>query len=142
MESLMAIWKWSAASALVIGVTACASLGDFSSDDPGFAETAGVFEGRFLALSDASMAGTAYADNKLEPFSGMQDELTLFAEGAPRASIPAPNSVISWPQILDISPDGRFAYVVETAGDLDPSISEVENVYYDMPIAQRYLSSD
>ena len=137
MECLMAIWKWSAASVLVIGVTACASLGDFSSDDPGFAETAGVFEGRFLALSDASMAGTAYADNKLEPFPGMQDELTLFADGAPRASIPAPNSVISWPQILDISPDGRFAYVVETRGDLDESGAEVENVYYDIPVARR-----
>lgn len=133
----MAIWKWSLAGGLALGVTACASLGDFSSDDPGFAETAGTFEGRFLALSDASMAGTAYADNQLEPFEGMRDELTLFAGGAPQSRIAAPNSVISWPQILDISPDGRTAYVVETRGDLDPSISEVENVYYDMPVGQR-----
>ncbi|MEL6724249.1 MAG: hypothetical protein AAFP81_03620 [Pseudomonadota bacterium] len=135
----MAIWKWGLASGLVLGVAACASLGDFSSDDPGFAETAGTFEGRFLALSDASMAGTAYADNQLEPFAGMRDELTLFADGAPQSSIAAPNSVISWPQVLDISPDGRSAYVVETRGDLDPSVSQVENVYYDMPIAQRLL---
>ena len=101
----MAFWKWGLAGGLVLGVAACASLGDFSSDDPGFDETAGTFEGRFLALSDASMAGTAYADNQLEPFAGMQDELTLFANGAPQSSIVAPNSVISWPQILDISPD-------------------------------------
>ncbi|MHA7900412.1 MAG: beta-propeller fold lactonase family protein [Henriciella sp.] len=133
----MSMLRWGLSGGLVIGLAACASLGDFSSDDPGFAETAGTFEGRFLALSDASMAGTAYADNRLEPFSGMQDELTLFEAGQPKAAVAAPNSVISWPQILDISPDGRFAYVVETRGDLDPSIEQVENVYYDMPEASR-----
>ncbi|MEM9108261.1 MAG: hypothetical protein AAGC96_21680, partial [Pseudomonadota bacterium] len=133
----MSKWKWGVASGLVVSLAACASLGDFSSDDPGFAEQAGTFEGRFLALSDASMAGTAYADNRLEPFSGMRDELTLFANGAPASALQAPNSVISWPQVLDVSADGRFAYVVETRGNLDEAITQVDNVYYDIPVADR-----
>ncbi len=133
----MKYWKWGIVGGLVVTVAACASLGDFSSDDPGFAESAGTFEGQFLVLSDASMAGTAYADNRLEPFAGMRDELTLFGDGVPQATVPAPNSVISWPQVLDVSPDGRFAYVVETRGDLDPSVEVVENVYVDVPEARR-----
>ncbi len=115
------------------GFAGCAALGDFSSDDPGFTETPGNFEGRFLAVSDADMAATAYADGKLEPFEGAMDELTLFEAGAPVATAPAPNSVISWPQIADVSPDGRRAYVIETRGSLPAGTQAVDSVYTDFP---------
>ncbi|MEO1642092.1 MAG: beta-propeller fold lactonase family protein [Pseudomonadota bacterium] len=129
----MKVWRWILGGVVLAGAASCVALGDFASDDPGFTEAPGTFEGRFLALADASMAGTAYGDNLLEPFEGMRDELILFEEGEARAVIEASNSVVSWPQILDISPDGRFAYVVETRGNLDPSIEAVDDVYKDMP---------
>jgi 6-phosphogluconolactonase (cycloisomerase 2 family) len=113
---------------ILVGLAGCAAIGDFASDDPGFTELAGSFEGRFLAVSDADMAATAYADGKLEPFDGASDNLTLFADGAPVASVTAPNSVISWPQIVDVNGDGRRAYVIETFGSLPSGSSETKQV--------------
>ncbi|MEM8634879.1 MAG: beta-propeller fold lactonase family protein [Pseudomonadota bacterium] len=119
--------------AIMVGVAGCAALGDYSSDDPGFEEAPGVFEGRFLAVSDADMAGTAYADGKLEPLAGAIDEVTLFSNGEPVATAAASNSVVSWPQIVDVSADGRHAYVVETRGSLGQSVEEVDSAYTAFP---------
>ncbi|MEL6245153.1 MAG: hypothetical protein AAFQ85_07390, partial [Pseudomonadota bacterium] len=94
----------------------CVSVADFAHDDPGLAEGPGVFAGGFLAVSDADMAATAYADGQLVPFEGAIDTLTLFEGGERAGGIPASNSVISWPQVVDVTPDGRFAVVVETRG--------------------------
>jgi len=75
------------------------------------------FEGRLLALSDVDMPGSAYADGRLDPIPGAVDTLSLVEpDRGAIAAQPAPNSVLSWPQILATSPDGRFAYVVETRG--------------------------
>lgn len=103
-------------SSVVIGVGACTAFGDFASDDPGLREAPGQFAGRFLAVSDADMAATAYADGKLEPLAHARDEITLLADGRVAAAAPAPNSVVSWPQIIEVSADGRYAFVVETRG--------------------------
>ncbi|MEL6237271.1 MAG: beta-propeller fold lactonase family protein [Pseudomonadota bacterium] len=127
-------WIWITGFVLA-GVAGCASLGDYASDDPGFEERPGSFEGRFIAVSDADMAGTAYGDGKIEPFEGALDELTLFAEGAPVAAASAPNSVVSWPQIVDVSPDGRHAFVIETFGSLPPGTEQVESAYSAFPKA-------
>lgn len=116
-----------------LGAGACAVLGDFASDDPGFAERPGVFEGRFLAVSDADMTATAYADGRLEPFSGGRDEIALFEAGALLSAEPASNSVISWPQIVDVSDDGRFAFVIETRAPAPAGVSEMQDVFTDFP---------
>ncbi len=108
-------------------------LADFSDDDPGFAEAPGAFAGRFLAAADADMAGTAYADGRLEPFAGAEDQLILFEDGAPVATVPAANSVVSWPQILAASPDGRRAYVVESRGGPPQNVDRLDSVYSDLP---------
>ena len=63
-------WAWLIAGALAAGGAACAALGEHAADDPRLAERAGRFEGRFLAVSDVDMAGTAYADGLLEPLAG------------------------------------------------------------------------
>ncbi|MEM7663865.1 MAG: beta-propeller fold lactonase family protein [Pseudomonadota bacterium] len=118
---------------VAVSIAGCAALGDYSSDDPGFDETPGIFEGRFLTVSDADMAGTAYADGKLEPIVGAIDEMTLFSGGAPVAKAAAPNSVVSWPQIVDISPNGQYAYVVETRGSLAQSVEQVDSAYTAFP---------
>lgn len=74
-----------------------------------------AFQGRLLALSDTDMAATAYADGKLEPLAGVSDTLSLVDAGGTRfGAAPAPNSVLSWPQVLAVSPDRGLAYVVET----------------------------
>lgn len=121
-------------SVLALSIAAgCAALADFSRDDPGFALAPGQFEGRFLAVADADMAGTAYADGQLEPFPGARDQISLFSGGRPVASADAPNSVISWPQIVDVSADGRRAYVVETRGAPAEGVTAVDDVYRDIP---------
>lgn len=130
----MAVWALAGSAAAAL---ALAFLGEFRSDDPGLAEAPGTFEGRFLALSDADMTATAYADGKLEPFEGAEDRLVLFEAGRGVASLSAPNSVISWPQVVDVTPDGRHAVVVETRGAAPPGIAEMETVYADFPEGRR-----
>jgi hypothetical protein len=78
------------------------------------------FQGRYLAvLSDADMVASAYLDNNLGPKSpSMTDELTLLPlanglRGLKPIRLPVSNAVTAWPSILAISPERRFAYVVE-----------------------------
>lgn len=123
--------------ALTAAAAACAALGEFSSDDPGFAERPGRFNGRFIALADADMTATAYADGGLEPFEGAADEARLFVNGAARGSAAASNSVVSWPQVIDVSPDGRFAYVAETRGAASPGVEKIESPFADFPAGTR-----
>ncbi|MEM9668162.1 MAG: hypothetical protein AAF950_04480 [Pseudomonadota bacterium] len=108
-------------------------MGDFTSDDPGFEETPGIFYGTFVAISDADMAGTAYADGKLEPFNGASDEMTLFRNGRSVATAAVSNSVVSWPQIAVASPDGRHIYAIETRGSLSKEIEQVESAFTAFP---------
>lgn len=127
-------WFFYAVAALVlVGCTSLGVLGEYASDDPGLAERPGTFQGRFLSVSDADMTATAYADGVLEPFEGAEDQIVLFENGAPVANAPAPNSVISWPQIVDVSTDGRTAYVVETRGTLPADVEVVEDAFADFP---------
>lgn len=113
---------------LVLG--GCAQPTAIPSGKPGFA-------GRLLALSDTDMAATAYADGGLEPLPGVSDTLTLAdtAKG-PLAEARAPNSVISWPQVLATSPDGRFAYVVETRAAPPSGTSRLDSIR-DLPAGSR-----
>lgn len=115
----------------------CAVLGEFASDDPGFTERPGTFDGRFIAIADADMAATAYADGQLEPIDGAADEARLFVNGAARGRVEASNSVISWPQIADVSPDGRFLYVAETRGGPPGDVEKVKDVFLDFPVGRR-----
>ncbi|MGF1502772.1 MAG: beta-propeller fold lactonase family protein [Paracoccaceae bacterium] len=77
------------------------------------------FEGRYIvAISDADMVASAYVDGQLGPREG-EDTLSVIAlAGDPRdwraATVPATNSVAGPPAAVALSPDGRFAYVVES----------------------------
>lgn len=86
-----------------------------------------------LVASDADMVATAYADAELDRVAGIEDALTvvelpLNAEQPEIASIPVSNSVMSWPQIIAVSPDGQRAYVVEVRSRPDDGINEFEDI--------------
>ena len=77
------------------------------------------FEGRFIvSAQDADMVASAYVDGDLGPREG-QDTLAIIPlDGDPRnwsaTEIAASNSVAGPPAVVDLTPDGRFAFVIET----------------------------
>ncbi|MEO1352775.1 MAG: beta-propeller fold lactonase family protein [Cyanobacteria bacterium J06635_15] len=86
-----------------------------------------------LVVSDADMVATAYGDAKLDRVPGIEDALTvvelpLDAEQPTIASIPVSNSVMSWPQIIAVSPNGQRAYVVEARSRPDDGINEFDDI--------------
>ncbi len=96
------------------------------------APAAATFDGRLLALSDGDMAGTAYADGRLLPIAAA-DTLSIIEAGETIASARVGNSVMAWPGALDVSPDGQFAYVVETRASPPPGVSAYDNIDVGMP---------
>ncbi len=102
-----------------------------------------AFEGSaLLGVSDADIIATGYADGVLKRVEGKQDTLSvtplpLNPQNPSVTELPAPNSVISWPLVLDVSPDGRFAYVVETRGTPPPEVEAYENVFLEFPEGNR-----
>lgn len=99
------------------------------------------FSGRaLLVASDADMVATAYADAKLDRVAGIEDTLTaitlpLDPERPTVASIQVSNSVMSWPQIIAVSPNGNYAYVAEVRSPPADGIQEL-NTIDEMPIGE------
>lgn len=92
------------------------------------------FESRWLlATCDVDMAGQAYADGRLVPLEGERDALVIIDPGGGVRSVPASNSVISWPAVLATSRDGRFGIVVESRGPAPVGIEEMDDVWEDFP---------
>jgi DNA-binding beta-propeller fold protein YncE len=77
------------------------------------------FQGQaIVSVSDADMLASAYVNGQLGPREG-QDALSIIALGGdPRdwtaVEVFASNSVAGPPSAVEISPDGRFAFVIET----------------------------
>lgn len=111
------------------------------------------FDGsRLLVLSDADMAASAFMDGKLEPGGrearGDTDALTVLGlplqVGVPRqphpdedgivwGETPVENSVVGPPYGIGVSPDGTRAYVLRTRGSAPDGVTEVGNVFTDLP---------
>ena len=86
-----------------------------------------------LVASDADMVATAYGDAKLDRVPGIEDALTvvdlpLNPEQPAIASLPVSNSVMSWPQIIAVSPDGQRAYVAEVRSRPSHGINEFDDI--------------
>jgi len=96
------------------------------------------FEAKALvALSDVDMAGTAYANGKLEPLEGAKDALALIASETRTGEIVASNSVMAWPGALEVGPGGAFAYVVETRGPAPGGLERMKaGVFAEMPVGR------
>ena len=78
------------------------------------------FQGRFLVVaSDTDMLPSAYIDGKLGPPAG-PDQLSVIRLGRAAVMKPATaevtNSVIGPPSSIALTPDGRYAIVIETQG--------------------------
>jgi hypothetical protein len=92
------------------------------------------FMGRaLLVASDADMVATAYADAKLDRVAGVEDALSvvglpLNAAKPAIAPIQVSNSVMSWPQIIAVSPNGQRAYVAEVRSRPADGIQEFDNI--------------
>ncbi len=93
------------------------------------------FKGRYIvAVSDADMIASAYLDGHLGPVEG-QDALSVISLNKPvgqlkAVAIEASNSVTGPPSSVAVSPDGRYAVVIETRGSrptgkLDPRLGDL-----------------
>ena len=77
------------------------------------------FQGKYLiAISDADMLASAYENGKLGPRYG-EDQLAVIPlnttpDKYQAYTVGATNSVAGPPSIVDVTPDGSFAYVIET----------------------------
>lgn len=95
------------------------------------------FKGNILAVSDADMIATAYADGILNKINGIEDTLTAITiqNGKPiiRSQHFASNSVVSWPAILEWHPTQKYAYVAESKGIYKGKENKVKNAFTDLP---------
>ncbi|MEM9510284.1 MAG: hypothetical protein AAGA16_21805 [Cyanobacteria bacterium P01_E01_bin.35] len=92
---------------------------------------------KLLIASDADMVATAYADAKLDRVAGVEDTLTVIdlplnPDRPEISTVRVSNSVMSWPQIIATSPDGKQAYVVEVRSRPEDGIQELDTID-DMP---------
>ncbi len=77
------------------------------------------FQGKYLlSVSDADMVASAYVDGILGPKEGTDKLSIISLKGLPNdyvnIEVPASNSVAGPPAAVAVSPNGRFAYVIET----------------------------
>lgn len=98
------------------GIAALATAQEPGSRD---AQAPMAFEGRYIvSVQDADMVASAYVNGALGPREGRDTLAVIPLDGEPRDwrahEIFASNSVASPPAVLDISPDGRYAVVIET----------------------------
>ncbi|MGF1481091.1 MAG: hypothetical protein ACFB4I_16675 [Cyanophyceae cyanobacterium] len=92
------------------------------------------FAGRaLLVASDADMVATAYADGILDRVTGIEDTLSIIDLPLNAANpriwpVPVSNSVMSWPQIVAVSPNGQRAYVAEVRSRPAEEIQELADI--------------
>jgi DNA-binding beta-propeller fold protein YncE len=94
------------------------------------------FKGRYIvAVSDADMIASAYLDGHLGPIEG-QDALSVIRLNRPvgelkAVEIGASNSVTGPPSSVAVSPDGRYAVVIETRGTRP--VGKSDPLFNDLP---------
>ncbi|KJH70792.1 lactonase family protein [Aliterella atlantica] len=92
------------------------------------------FSGRTLLIaSDADMVATAYADAKLDRVAGIEDTLSIVplplnVQNPQLSKVRVSNSVMSFPHILAVSPNGSKAYVAEVRSRPVDSIEQFNTI--------------
>jgi len=104
------------------------------------------FKGSFLAISDADMIATAYANGIINKAEGIEDSLMHISlnNNVPyiNSKINASNSVISWPAILEWHPQKKYVYVAETRASISPENTKMKNVFEDFPKGKKITVYD
>lgn len=98
------------------------------------------FDGDFLVAVDTDMPAFAYANGELLPRQADPDFVALVRGGGEPAiatRIAASNSVTTWPGAIAVSPDGRFAYVIEGREPPAPSVDKVESIEVGLSAGQQ-----
>ena len=100
-----------------------------------------------LTLSDADMAASAYIDGDLKTVSTEFDQFSAIkwhnaSNDLVVKSLHIPNSVTNLPKGLEVSPDGKTAFVASTRGSLPRSIQQVKNVLTDLPALTKLYAVD
>ena len=85
-----------------------------------------------------TQTATAYATGVLERVEGVEDALSVvrFPEGGTEpevAELNVSNSVLGWPSIVEVSPDGNTAYVVEPRGTPPPDVESYDDIFAELP---------
>lgn len=90
-----------------------------------------------ITVSDGDQGAFAYATGELNKKPEINDSINFITFNQSELSISSKlnvsNSVVSWPQVADTSPDGNFLYVIETRGEVPINTQKVENVFKDLP---------
>jgi DNA-binding beta-propeller fold protein YncE len=125
-------------STIALSITACGTPQNSLAQSANTSATANVkFAARgLLVLSDADMTATAYGNGVLQRTPGEVDTLSLIdTSTTPKlvSKLPVTNSVIGWPEVLDVSPDGKFSYVAETRAAPSKEVEKVGQVFTDFP---------
>jgi hypothetical protein len=89
------------------------------------------FQGRYLvSVSDADMVASAYSDGKLGAAEGTDALSIIRLDRLPQklkaVEIGVSNSVTGPPSSVTVTPDGRYAIVIETRGSLPKGKSNVQ----------------
>lgn len=100
-----------------------------------------------LALSDADMVASAYADGKLNSEAGINDMFSTITVGdniqdIKVKNIHVPNSVTNWVNGMTISKDQKTAFVIDTRGSLPSKVQQVKNVFEDLPSGNTLYAID
>ncbi len=100
----------------LVGALARGALAQAPGSVPGFS-----FQGRMLVVaSDADMLASAYIDGRLGPPGGPDVLSVIKLDRRPGemrpATVEVANSVVGPPSSVAVTPDGRYAVVVETRG--------------------------
>jgi hypothetical protein len=101
-----------------------------------------ISAGRVAVISDGDYVARTYADSVLPPEeAGHADMLTVFsiADGrVTKSAIPVSNSVTAAPEILELTPDGRNAFVTERLGQRPDGARTAR----DLPAGNRVFAID
>lgn len=101
-----------------------------------------ISAGRVAVISDGDYIARTYADSALPPEeAGHADMLTVLsiADGrVTKSAIPVSNSVTAAPEILELTPDGRSAFVIERLGQRPDGARTAR----DLPAGNRVFAID
>ncbi|MEM6256674.1 MAG: beta-propeller fold lactonase family protein [Cyanobacteria bacterium P01_D01_bin.156] len=99
------------------------------------AQTEATPQGRYLlALSDVDMVATAYEDGNLGAVVPDTEDTLAIAKlpfgnhDKPDATITASNSVFSPPAVMDVTPNGQLAMVIETWQPRSPGATKLSDL--------------